>query len=274
MHAEPEPEDLPSFPSFRNDSVLMSRRVGQAVRIFARQFRRGGLCGAQNVLQTSVPTSTAVLPTAVIVALLGAQQFLQTDNQGQDQGDFADDQSLAGQQKQHPEGDGYHCSHLHRHAHHHHAHHLLHLATSLFHTSFQLAGASSWQSDLNVETVQQRSNSVEQDLVQYLVLARRGSPQLGLQLGERAPRHLGIRVPDQLEILRKGQGTYSPQPLEERYRLLLQARGHGYVPLLAILVHPVHRPESPVNEALLFLINLWYPLAERTPRQQDRHTLE
>lgn len=204
----------------------MSRRVGQVVRVFARKFRRARLCGgAQNVLQTSVPTSAAVLPTAVVVALLGAEQLLQTDDEGQDQGDFADYESLACQEEQYPEGDGYHCGHLHRHAHHHHAHHLLHLAAPLLHPSFQLAGAGTRQSDLHVETVQQRGNPVEQDLVEYLVLARRGSAQLGLQLGERAPRQLlGIRAPDQLEILRKGQIAYPAQPLEERYRLLLETR--------------------------------------------------
>lgn len=275
---QPEPEDVPSLPSSRNDdSVLMSRRVGQVVRVFARKFRRARLCGgAQNVLQTSVPTSAAVLPTAVVVALLGAEQLLQTDDEGQDQGDFADYESLACQEEQYPESDGYHCGHLHRHAHHHHAHHLLHLAAPLLHPSFQLAGAGTRQSDLHVETVQQRGNPVEQDLVEYLVLARRGSAQLGLQLGERAPRQLlGIRAPDQLEILRKGQIAYPAQPLEERYRLLLETRRHGYVPLLAILVHPVHRPEPPVDQALLLLVNLrTYPLAERAPRQQDGHTLE
>ena len=199
----------------------MSRRVGQVLRVVASQFGRRRFHRGENVLQTPVPASATLLPTTVIAALLLAQQFLQSNDQRQDQSDLADDQSLSSQQEQYAKGNGDQRRHFHGHTHHHHAHHLLHFTASLLHASFQFTGTGPRQPNLNVEAVQQRGDSIEQNLVENLVLAGRGSAQCGFQFGQGALRHL-VRRSDQLEVLRQRQRAHSAQSFEERDRLLLQ----------------------------------------------------
>lgn len=207
----------------------------------------------------------------MVVTLFLAQKLLQTDDKRQDEGDLANDECLSGQEEQHTQSDGYQRRHFHGHSHHHHAHHLLHLASAFLHAPLQLARARSGQTDLDVEAVQQRGDSVEQDLGQDLVLTDRVPAQTGLQLGESALGSL-VGGPNQLEVLGQRQSTHPAESLEERDRLLLQARRHCYVALLAILVHAVHRPEAFIQHAVV-LLRRRGRASNRTARQQDQHTL-
>lgn len=227
--------------------------VGQIVSVFTFVVA---------ALETAVPSSTAAaaaaaaLPsmTASATLVLLGEQFLQSNNHRQHQRNLAYNQSFSRQQKEHPHRQWYHGRHLHRHASHHHSHHLLHLSTTLFNAPFQLVRVRFRHANLQVESVHQRGNSLEQNIVQNFVLGSAGRPgSFDLEVGSPEVVGFGVGVAHQLEVLGDGQVADATEPLEEGDGLLLETGREADVALLTLLVDAVERPVAPVEDRGFFL---------------------